>query len=238
MSKSEHISPKATASRFKSARLRPKQLCVHALFVPRTVALTRARTANVHVHTQHVYGSGVGGLLLRRHMIEQGAVSKCACAVVRWFEPCAHLEEEVAAREQPPAEPPRHGSPPASMHEHSCSAPAPLTLGPIGLAPTSAAQSLQHASKASKYVPIVGHMHMPTKHAMRKPLCTMEMLLDKKVLTSQHPVRRGKRVDASCRCPTAATGSSMRMRSFVMLMYEALCHCKKCTVNACGNCTA
>ena len=37
------------------------------------------------------------------------------------FEPCAHLEEEVAAREQLPAEPPRHGGPPASMHEHSCS---------------------------------------------------------------------------------------------------------------------
>ena len=45
---------------------------------------------------------------------------------------------------------------------------------------------------SSKYVPIVGHMHMPTKpDAMRKPLCSMEMLLDKKVLSSQHPVRRG-----------------------------------------------
>ena len=74
-------------------------------------------------------------------------------------------------------------------------------------------------------MPIVGHM--PTKHdTMRKPLAllctiTMEMLLVKKVLSSQHPVRRGKCVDASCRCPTAAIGSSMRMRSFAMLMYVA-----------------
>ena len=74
-------------------------------------------------------------------------------------------------------------------------------------------------------MPIV--MHMPTKHdTMRKPLAllctiTMEMLLVKKVLSSQHPVRRGKCVDASCRCLTAAIGSSMRMRSFAMLMYVA-----------------
>jgi hypothetical protein len=94
----------------------------------------------------------------------------------------------------------------------------------------------------STHVPIVGHM--PTKHdTMRKPLallCTiiMEMLLVKKVLSSQHPVRRGKCVDASCRCPTAAIGSSMHMRRFAMLMYVVHHNGKKSTVNACGHCTA
>ena len=130
-------------------------------------------------------------------MIEQGAVSACACAVDRCVRAVraprggsrrTRTASGRATATRRPAGKQACTSIAAALEE----APAPLTLGPIGLAPTSVAQSLQHASEASTHVPIVGHMHMHTKHdAMRKPLCSMEMLLDKKVLSSQHPVRRG-----------------------------------------------
>ena len=87
MSKSEHIRRKASAPSLKArARVQPLRVC-----------LLRATHSHAHAHV-HVHGhvrahtwaylqwvsvaGGVGGLLLRRPMIEQGAVSTCVRALM------------------------------------------------------------------------------------------------------------------------------------------------------------
>ena len=163
MSKSEHILRKASAPSLKArARVQPLRVC-----------LLRATHSHAHAHV-HVHGhvrahtwaylqwvsvaGGVGGLLLRRPMIEQGAVSTCVRALMCWVRDVRAPRGGSRRTRIAPAR--RRGScaRPADSEDATLGeAPAPLAHGPVRRAPALAARSLKHASEAAAHMPARAH---------------------------------------------------------------------------------
>ena len=84
VSKSERLCPKASTYVQKQVTASNSSACVCILRATHAHAHAQIPALAVHVHvrrTRGQRGDEVGGLLLRRPMIEQGAVSTCACAL-------------------------------------------------------------------------------------------------------------------------------------------------------------